>query len=185
MFLFQQVIFNEHTCNDVINLVDNWEEAGLYVRKNSTEYTLLINPKLRKSKRSEVTIYSDNLIFKNINLALNSIGFDIKTDKLSGAILKYDEGDFLYKHNDLTDHNNTRMICCVVQLSNWDQYEGGEFILNTEHGDIVASKEQGTLLVFKPEVYHETKPIISGTRYSLVIWGLSEDVKPFKRTNLI
>ena len=185
MLLFEKVIFNSEECKDIIRSIIQWEEAGLYVKKNNTEYTILQKPKLRKSFRSDIVVRKGAPTFDNLKLALNEVGFDITSDTLEGSVLKYGKGDFLYKHDDLTDHNNTRIACCVTQLSDLTDYNGGELICYNGDEKIIVNKSIGNTVIFRPEVPHETLIIESGERYSLVIWAKAEDVKSIRKNQLI
>ena len=76
-----------------------------------------------------------------------------------------------------------RKISLTLNLSPEDSYEGGELKLDfgphsTERfHDCLNAKSQGSIIVFPSFIHHCVAPIVTGTRYSLVIWCLG---KPFK-----
>jgi len=62
-----------------------------------------------------------------------------------------------------------RVLSATLQLSPPSNYTGGELLV----GSGVAgrpSAERGTLVVFPSYAVHTVRPVLSGTRYSLVIW---------------
>ena len=62
-----------------------------------------------------------------------------------------------------------RKLSITVQLSNPDEYEGGDFeIYRTEMPDWI--KDKGTILVFPSFLKHRVKPVTKGVRRSLVAW---------------
>ena len=62
-----------------------------------------------------------------------------------------------------------RKVSITVQLSNPDEYEGGDFELEGAGID-PDYKNRGTVLVFPSYLQHKVNPVLSGTRHSLVAW---------------
>ena len=81
------------------------------------------------------------------------------------------------KHVDYFPGGITRKLSFTLQLSDPDEYEGGELCLYFESKPAVMKKDQGYVCVFPSYVLHEVKPVTKGTRYSLVTWITG---KPFK-----
>lgn len=96
--------------------------------------------------------------------------------------LYYSAGSFFTTHHDVIDlHTNPRKISTILFLNQQEkegqegQYTGGELCLYGLHElfkdkGIAMPSSQGLLLAFRSEVMHEVKPILSGTRCSLVVW---------------
>ncbi len=64
-----------------------------------------------------------------------------------------------------------RKISVVAQLSDPDEYEGGEFTFkHIENPDRELLRQQGTIMAFLPYHEHAVSPITSGSRTSLVGW---------------
>ena len=79
-----------------------------------------------------------------------------------------------------------RKLSVTVSLSDPKNYKGGEleFCLPNkspnEKPNIVECNEirpRGSLVVFPSFLWHRVKPVIKGTRYSLVIWNLGHSFK--------
>jgi PKHD-type hydroxylase len=68
--------------------------------------------------------------------------------------------------------NLFRKLSVSIQLSNPEEYEGGElkFYRNSLHESSIAPKEKGTVIIFPSYVIHEVTPVTSGLRKSLVAW---------------
>ena len=72
-----------------------------------------------------------------------------------------------------------RKLSISIQLTNPEEYEGGELKLydgDDEEG-IVMDKTQGTLIIFPSYVLHEVMPMNKGERNSLVTWITGKQFK--------
>lgn len=65
-------------------------------------------------------------------------------------------------------HN--RKLSIVVQLSDPEEYEGGNLNLYTSSDPTVIKKEKGLVISFPSYTLHEVTPVTKGERYSLVAW---------------
>jgi len=76
-----------------------------------------------------------------------------------------------------------RKLSITVNLSPPDSYQGGN--LKFDFGpharerfhECEEIRPQGSAVVFPSYIYHEVTPVISGTRYSMVLWALGQ---PFR-----
>ena len=116
-------------------------------------------------------------IFEN-NLALydkefNNLDGTISSGILNIDILKYNQFDKYTWH---TDHhaNAPRTLSCILLLNN--DYEGGNLTFREPNGENEFSIENkpGRLIIW-PSCFlypHCVKPVLKGTRYSVVSWTL-------------
>jgi len=66
---------------------------------------------------------------------------------------------------------NQRKISITVQLSDTDEYEGGDFqILTGGTEPQTLPRKKGCVLVFPSYILHRVTPVTKGTRKSLVLW---------------
>lgn len=66
---------------------------------------------------------------------------------------------------------NHRKISCILQLSDPEEYEGGDFFISAnEQPNKEELKNQGTLFFFPSFYEHGVAPVTKGKRYSLVCW---------------
>lgn len=64
-----------------------------------------------------------------------------------------------------------RKLSFSLQLSDFDEYEGGEFQLLDESGKMYfAPKKKGTIIIFDSRAQHRVRPVKSGVRKSIVGW---------------
>ena len=88
---------------------------------------------------------------------------------------KYDEGGKYDWHTDTHNASDQtlRKLSTIVQLSNPDNYEGGEFQFfnGVEEPEDLKIKSQGSVIVFDSRDWHRLTPITSGVRYSLAQWS--------------
>jgi PKHD-type hydroxylase len=82
----------------------------------------------------------------------------------------YDDGGHYDWHADLGPGISNRKLSCVIQLSDPEDYEGGDLQLNPGGGVTTIPKKRGQVTFFSSFVLHRVTPVVSGTRISLVTW---------------
>ncbi|MDF1698344.1 MAG: 2OG-Fe(II) oxygenase [Saprospiraceae bacterium] len=86
-------------------------------------------------------------------------------------LTRYSEGDFFDWHLDFgAGEISARKLSITVQLSDADEYEGGDlqFMINKEV--VNAPRQKGTIVIFPSFIMHRVTPITKGTRQSIVGW---------------
>lgn len=81
------------------------------------------------------------------------------------------------KHIDRAYGHCIRKLSISIQLTDPNEYEGGELILYEDDRGTEMKKEQGTLILFPSFLLHEVKPVIKGERNSLVAWVTGKQFK--------
>lgn len=82
----------------------------------------------------------------------------------------YGDGGHYDWHADLGPGISNRKLSCVLQLSESDEYEGGDLQMNTG-GSIVSVERGKNILCFFPSfLLHRVTPLSNGVRKSLVTW---------------
>jgi len=74
------------------------------------------------------------------------------------------------KHVDIGPGKITRKLSVTIQLSNSDDYEGGDLLIYNGPQGMSGGKKRGTITIFPSFMLHEVTPVTKGTRYSLVTW---------------
>ena len=99
-------------------------------------------------------------------------GFDLRNVEQAIQVARYDETDQgRYDwHTDFGILEQTRKLSISVQLSDPQDYEGGdlEFDISTEITK--AGRERGMAIAFPSFARHRVAPVTKGARYSLVAW---------------
>ena len=89
----------------------------------------------------------------------------------------YDWHVDIFWDNKLTLYD--RKISVIIQLTDGDEYEGGDFLIDPQYSqpprDLMRKK--GTVFAFPSFIRHKVEPVTKGVRYSLVMWNLGY---PFK-----
>ena len=151
---------------------------------------------LHKKRNSNVTWMDDRWIYKEIqpyiHVANKNSGWNFDWDwSESCQFTKYKLNQFYDWHcdsnkkpydkpDDLNSHGKIRKLSTTVSLVDSSEYEGGDFEFDFRDKDNGSNtphvceeiKPKGSIVVFPSFVWHRVKPIISGTRYSLVMWNL-------------
>ncbi|MDB2656544.1 2OG-Fe(II) oxygenase [Crocinitomicaceae bacterium] len=65
---------------------------------------------------------------------------------------------------------SARKLSVTVQLSDPDEYEGGDLEFMINHKTVKAPRKKGTIVVFPSFIMHRVTPITKGTRQSIVGW---------------
>jgi PKHD-type hydroxylase len=101
----------------------------------------------------------------------------------------YEKGEYYTWHNDasievsykptenkqenfvITNSEQIRKLSFILQLSDPDDYEGGEVqLMNGDGRSYFVPKTRGTVIVFDSRTQHRVKKVISGHRKSLIGW---------------
>jgi len=82
----------------------------------------------------------------------------------------YGDGGHYDWHVDLGPNISNRKISCVLQLSDPDEYDGGELQMNPGGNILTVPKQLGLVCFFPSFILHRVTPLNSGVRKSLVNW---------------
>ncbi|MEM7172919.1 MAG: 2OG-Fe(II) oxygenase [Pseudomonadota bacterium] len=108
-------------------------------------------------------------VVKQVNATtyrMDLVGF---TERLQ--VTRYDEGHFQDWHMDFGPGRfSIRKLTFTIQLSDQQDYEGGELEILANPDPFAFPKSQGAMILFPTYVVHRVKPVIRGTRFSLVGW---------------
>jgi len=130
--------------------------------------------KIRWLKRPQWD-YVANEMESLVKTANNSaFGFDLNFLK-EIQFTEYDSTDKGHYdwHEDVFWKGNTshhRKLSIVIQLTDPDEYEGGELELEHEPPEQMALRQQGTVIVFPSFHPHRVTNITKGIRHSIVGW---------------
>lgn len=120
--------------------------------------------------------FSSWLYDKIVNLALQANnelwGFNLHSVLDSIQYTEYyEDGGHYGWHVDIGPNTiNHRKISITIQLSDPDEYEGGDFELWVGGDFQKLPKSKGDAILFPSFLLHRVTPITKGTRKSLVLW---------------
>lgn len=197
---FQSVWYFTDLPKDVVDIVERdlvkkYEDS----MEDSRLHGDALNKDKRNSKNSWVptTDWIGGFIWHYIERAnRENFLYDLRCiDGESMQFTKYEEGEFYNWHNDAglatqykpvsvgnrdqgiaQDYLNEkiemiRKLSFVLQLSNPDDYEGGNLQLLDESGKCyIAPRQRGTMILFDSRTQHRVLKVTKGIRKSLVGW---------------
>lgn len=100
-------------------------------------------------------------------------GYDIQfIEPLQYSVYRAESNGFYTAHYDWgANEIGIRKLSFSVQLSDPMEYAGGDLVLHTGRGEpVVATRRQGSIIVFPSWMLHEVTPVTQGVRRSLVGW---------------
>tara|TARA_R110000744_G_scaffold154206_1_gene268889 strand:- start:619 stop:1221 length:603 start_codon:yes stop_codon:yes gene_type:complete len=193
-WVFKSVI-SKKICNKIIALgKKTCQQKGKVVNNNSSVKDL----KARDCKISfldELWIYKE--IHPYIHQANKNAGWNYDWDFTEKCqFTEYTKNNFYGWHCDswpdqyinnknINLLNKIRKLSVSVSLSDPKKYKGGELefdLRNKVSGEpnLIECSEitpQGSIVVFPSDTWHRVKPLIKGTRHSLVAWNLGKSFR--------
>ena len=145
-----------YTSDSGKNCLDHRRSYNSWIGQN--EYTNWIYERL-----TDLVIRNNNLFFNFDLTMIENLQFTYYNSEEKGCYKSHvDPLNWNLPHN--------RKLSIVVQLSDPNDYEGGEINLYYSNKPITIKKEKGYVVSFPSYVLHEVTPVTKGERYSLVIW---------------
>lgn len=98
------------------------------------------------------------------------------TDLEPFQFTSYKIGEYYKQHTDAGEGlylgGIVRKLSAVIQLSDSDDYTGGNLLGYVQEKPIAADRKKGSMTFFPSFLLHEVTPVTLGHRYSLVMWVL-------------
>jgi len=173
--------FTSEEIQEILNLQNVFELTPSKVIGNHVfDYRVSENFWIPKNDHKYKWIY-DRLL-KYITIANKTYNFNLSmiNDDIQFSIYRSTQNGNYSWHDDIISNNNfntIRKLSLSVQLSNEDEYEGGELEIVSAPENFIAPKKKGTIILFPSFLVHRVKPVTKGNRISLVLWI---DGPPFK-----
>jgi len=177
-YAFWNNAFTKEECQTIINIA---KDKGLIKGKTSGGIK-----DIRESKISWLyPVDGIDWVFRrvtDITLNLNErfFKFDLFGLNEGFQFTNYEAPSGKYgKHVDRGMNIPVRKLSISIQLTNPEEYEGGELKLYDGDDDKanVMDKTQGTLILFPSYILHEVMPVTKGERNSLVTWVTGKQFK--------
>lgn len=87
-------------------------------------------------------------------------------------LTEYGEGEFFDWHLDFSAGDvSTRKLSITIQLSDAEDYEGGELQFMINNKTVTAPQSKGTAVMFPSFIMHRVTPVTKGVRRSIVGWA--------------
>jgi len=165
------------TDEEVERIKSLWDNDKIIEAKVSKAGEPTALDELRKSRIMFINTEKENeWIYNKLAqacLELNTMRFkfDISGFQTELQLAKYGPEDFFEWHMDYgPGEASSRKLSITVQLSDPEEYEGGDLQFLINQNALSASKKKGTAIIFPSYAVHRVLPVTSGTRQSVVGW---------------
>ena len=176
-YYYFEKYFNNEEINRILNIANNFKSLD---GKVSTD----INKSYRSSKIKWLPENNDTkwiyntlkILVKKANKIWNFdlVGFGENIQ--IGEYSYHDNGHYDW-HLDIGEDCNYRKISISVQLSDPNDYEGGELQFFTNRNIRTAPKNKGDVIIFPSYFLHRVTNVTKGKRRSLVLWVTGPPIK--------
>ena len=151
-------------CSEIINFVEenpNWDYHNNLDSSGNTS-----------SKYFLKNLDGNDLVINKFKNYINS-NFPFRVDNVNIFVLKYLQGGFFHRHIDRVEHREKHkdFVYNINVILN-DEFTGGEFWVNDEP---FIGNTPGIVYYYNSAQWHEVKPILSGTRYSMLCYVRQRD----------
>ena len=172
-----QPIFTPKQCQMIINAGRAEPKQNASVGSGTGKKEGVLDTKTRTSHISWIPFKKMTEMYKDIEKAMktangNHFGFDGMQITELAQYTEYPEGGFYDWHVDndvnMAHEPPVRKISMTCLLSPESEFEGGDLELMAEGR--VAKIKQGQAVFFASFIRHRVKPVLRGTRKSLVMW---------------
>ena len=153
------VLFNAEECEFIKSFyykeIENYSAAAAGFSKGQVKFS---NSSCKYVDSIDAELLSF-IVERTANLGVKS---------LDGVkIIRYEEGNFLGRHADFSKYGaNLLFKTYMIQLSKHDDYTGGDLIVENK----IMSRVQGSCITISSTDLHEVTKILSGERFSLVLF---------------
>lgn len=180
MIFKENVIFTKEEVNSILSYMDSEEDIRFKIKYDGVLYQ---NGSKGTSKRLDFT-EENQWIFDRIKKWTDNLNMGLVWKSTPFATFRrYREGDFFIKHTDdlnsdsIIKKRGVRVLTIGIQLSDEDEYEGGDFLVWDKGEEITVSKKIGNAIMYSTYVPHEVKEIKKGMRTSLILFATDKNVK--------
>ena len=171
-YVYYQGLFLPHEIDRILNFWDDNKTIEATVSDQN-----VTDDELRKSSVMFIDNTPENdWIYKKLaSLAITCNNerywFDLLGFQQDLQLTRYSEGDFFEWHLDFGAGGiSARKLSMTIQLSDPDEYEGGDLQFMINQKVVNAPREKGTIIIFPSFIIHRVTPITKGVRQSIVGW---------------
>lgn len=171
-FIYYEGLFLPHEIDKIL---------GFWKKDETIKATISGNDKYNDELRKSSVMFIDNIpendwIYQKLaNLAIGCNNerywFDLLGFHQELQLTKYFEGDFFDWHLDFgAGEISARKLSMTIQLSDPEDYEGGDLQFMINGKTVNAPRKKGTIVIFPSFVMHRVTPVTKGMRQSIVGW---------------
>lgn len=170
-FVFIENLFSHSEVEKIKQLWDVERQREGKITGNKTLDHSIRKSKIIFIKADEGAWIYDRLALACIMINAQKYQFSILGFQTQLQLTQYQIGDFYDWHLDFgSGKSSMRKLSITVQLSDPDEYEGGELELIRPDNKFIMPKTKGTAIIFPSYLAHRVLPVSSGVRLSIVGW---------------
>lgn len=172
-YMWYKDLFNEQEVDTIRSLWKPDQATDAKVNSGDKDIT---KEKLRLSEIMFIKPGGNEWIYDRLSNACIQANtgrykFDITGFQTELQLASYGVKNFFDWHMDFGSGDlSNRKLSITVQLSDPDEYEGGELQFMINQTVFTATKEKGTAIIFPSFALHRVTPITKGCRKSIVGW---------------
>lgn len=169
--------FSSEELNAIEKYCDNLEKST--ATTGTSEAPNEDNINVRVSEVSWVNLTDDsNLMYDRLAYIVRQINAEFYNFDISGFVEDFQyttyygskNGHYTWHRDQSASISTSRKLSLVLQLSDPDEYEGGDLQIWTDADPITVEKSKGMIAVFPSWAIHRVTPVTKGIRKSLVVW---------------
>jgi PKHD-type hydroxylase len=180
MFGFLGGVLTAEECDRAIALAE-----ATKLREGTIDGTVTVNAAKRNSAITFIPRQEGSWLYDKVVGRALQANREFWNFQLDGAepiqIARYESGQHYVGHVDIgmEEPYSLRKLSVVIQLSDPEDYDGGELVLHTSVDEIeTAPRSRGEMILFPSYALHQVKPVTRGRRYSLAHWIIGRE--PFR-----
>lgn len=171
-YYYYSKIFNDEEIEKIVEISKKYCE-------NDGTISNVIDYSYRKSTITWIPLNNEtNFIYEKIINLMKSANSEMWNFHITNTVeylqlTKYHDGEqpgHYDWHMDIGVNTSTRKISLSIQLSDENEYEGGDLEFMIHRSIIKAPREKGTAIFFPSYLTHRVNKVTKGTRMSLVLW---------------
>jgi predicted 2-oxoglutarate/Fe(II)-dependent dioxygenase YbiX len=157
-------LFSDDECIEIINFFEKKEDWNLKIQLDENEEIYA---------HYYVRVFNELEFVKNKFKNFIESEFSFKVHEVNIYALKYYQNFKFGRHIDRAYHkeSNKDFVYNINVVLN-DDFEGGEFWLDDK---LLEGNTRGMVYYYDSTQWHEVKPIVSGTRYSMLCYVRERD----------
>ena len=177
-------VLTDEECEEIIRFgTANLETASTHGEKVGNRVQKIASWLKRKSQVSWVDAGSDldplmNRLVNNL-LAVSRDDYFVNLDYVESIqFTRYDGSLARYGWHTDSSANGlaaSRIMSATVELSDPDEYVGGNLKIDIAGRNFIAEKKRGRMIIFPSAFPHKVTPVLTGTRHSLVLWAHTKE----------
>lgn len=177
MIYYHNTFFSKEECESCINDVTEFKPALSEIRVGENKTIASEYSDFRNSTTCTVSYEKGSPFYNSVAALFREINTTLISDSIDLMMNKYSIGGTILRHTDENPNFPNRRYGVVLQMSEGDSYEGGDFnmYVGTELPEVLI-RDIGSVAIFDNNLQHEVTKVISGNRISGVIFIDNDDI---------